>query len=85
MRVALPAVALLTRSLYAGLASLFVGVGRDGFTDFGAVLELNAAMRSELRFWRDAGLDWKGRKLDKAPITRVLYTDAFNVGGRGKH
>lgn len=83
MRVALPAVALLTRSLYGGLASLFVGIGRDGYIDFDATLQLTVAMRQELKFWREAGLDWRGRKLEKAPITRVLYTDASGLGYGG--
>lgn len=83
MRVALPAVALLTRSLYGGLASLFVGVGRSGYIDFDAVLTLDVAMKQELRFWRFSGLDWKGRKLAKAPVTQVLYTDASGMGYGG--
>lgn len=85
MRVALPVVGMLTRALYAGLASVFVGGedGEPGWMDFSATLILTQEMRSELVFWKEHGLAWTGRRLEKAPLALVLYTDKSESGYDG--
>lgn len=85
MRIALPVVGMLTRSLYGGLSTLFVG-GEDGeprWMDFSAMMEITKEIRAELVFWKNFGLAWTGRRLDQNPLALVLYTDASQSGYDG--
>lgn len=40
-------------------------------------------MKSELKFWKEHGLAWTGRRLEKAPLALVLYTDKSESGYDG--
>ena len=62
------------------LRSLFDDLSKD---DWSASTRLSRQSLRDLQMWRDQSASWNGSPISKAPVTRLLYSDAseFALGG----